>query len=561
MRHFARIITLALLVSACSAIVGDTPTETGKPGSGDMPQATSTTTRDCVRHTPGTNPVDTGSVAGDALVLSGEVFVCADDVVVADPSDLNGVAAGAQLASALEGPLLLPHPQLAAELGRLKPARIYVFGSPDLITPPDAEVIRPTVSEAVDMAATALGVSEQVRLPSTPDATTVIATIEAIDQSDHVVLPQTAPANSGTVATQPDIDPAALVAGLVRQSEASSVWLVDANQPVALLAAAAIGRASGTTVVAYDPGDIFGYPEVGDALSGHDPGSIRFLGHVPGASEWELSVLAKGVQVPGGGFTILPQDRPRRYVAFYGHPETTGLGVLGEQGPQATLDRMAPYLEAYAGDGRQVIPTFEIIASVASAKPTEDDDYSFEWPPSSFAEWISTAAENDAYVVLDLQPGREDFLTQAKQYEELLKLPYVGLALDPEWRLKPDQVHLKQTGQVQASEINTVVEWLADLVRDNALPQKLLLVQQFQTRMIVDRDTIEQRPELQMIIQMDGQGPIPTKDDTYAALTAGEENAFWQWGWKNFFDEDSPKTATPEYTMSKVPVPVFVSYQ
>lgn len=561
MRHFARTLTVALVISACSAIVGDTPTGTGKPGGGDMPQATSTTLRDCVRHTPGTNPVDTGTVAGDALVLSGEVFVCADDVVVADPSDLNSVAAAAQLASALEGPLLYPHPQLAAELGRLKPSRVYLFGSPEVITPPTADVVRPTVSEAVDLAAAALGVSEQRRLPSTPDASTVVDTIDAINSGDHVVLPQTDPSTSSTIAVVPDIDFAAVVAGLAVASSAPSVWLVDANQPTALLSAAATARASGTTVVAYDPSDIFGYPEVGDALSGRDPTSIRFLGHVPEGSAWEISVLAKGVQVPGGGFTVLPEERPRRYVAFYGHPETTGLGVLGEQGPQATLDRMAPYLDAYAADGRQVVPTFEIIASVASAQPTEDSDYSFEWPPASFDEWISTAAENGAYVVLDLQPGREDFLTQAKQYEELLKLPYVGLALDPEWRLMPDQVHLRQTGQVQASEINTVVEWLADLVRDNALPQKLLLVQQFQTRMIVDRETIEQRPELQMIIQMDGQGPISTKDDTYSVLTAGTEDAFWQWGWKNFFDEDSPKTATPEYTMSRDPVPVFVSYQ
>ena len=28
------------------------------------------------------------------------------------------------------------------------------------------------------------------------------------------------------------------------------------------------------------------------------------------------------------------------------------------------------------------------------------------------------------YVILDLQPGREDFATQAKQYEESLKLPF-----------------------------------------------------------------------------------------------------------------------------------------
>jgi hypothetical protein len=561
MRHSLRPVLIALIVSSCSFIVGETPVGTGPTPGSTGSQTTQTTVRDCVRHTPGSVPVNTGSVAGDALVLSGEVFVCADDVVISDESGLNQVSAAAQLAAALEGPLLLPHPQLAAELGRLKPKRVYVFGEVDVVVPPGADVIRPSITEAVGIAASALDISEQTRLPATPDSSTVVDTVNAIYDRDAVVLPQTDPSGSTTLPADPTIDPDPIVTGLAVPSDSDSVWLVDANEPLELIMAAANGRPGSTRVVAYDPTDVFGYPEVGTALSGKDQSSIRYLGAVPDASEWEIAVLAKGLQVPGGGFTILPEDQPRRYVAFYGHPETTGLGVLGEQGPQATLDRMAPYVEAYGGDGRQAIPTFEIIASVASATPTEDDDYSFEWPPESFEEWISTAAENDAYVVLDLQPGREDFLTQAKQYEELLKLPYVGLALDPEWRLKPDQVHLKQTGQVNASEINTVVEWLANLVRDNALPQKLLLVQQFQGRMIIDRDTIEQRPELQMVIQMDGQGPISTKDETYAVLTSGWEEDFWQWGWKNFFDEDSPKTATPEYTMDKNPTPVFVSYQ
>jgi hypothetical protein len=313
-------------------------------------------------------------------------------------------------------------------------------------------------------------------------------------------------------------------------------------------------------VVAYDPADLLGHPEVGTALAGRATESIRFVGTMPEADPWQLAVLIRGQQVPGGGFFILPEDQPRRYVAFYGHPVTTGLGVLGHQGPEETLARMEPLLAEYAADGYQVIPTFEMIASVASASATDDGDYSFEWPISTFEAWVKVAEENGMYIVLDLQPGREDFLTQAKQYEELLKLPFVGLALDPEWRIGPDQVHLVQTGQVSAAEVNTVVDWLADLVRDNGLPQKLILVQQFQSRMILDRETLKQRPELQMIIQMDGQGPIPTKDDTYGFLTEGTEDAHWRWGWKNFFEMD-PVTATPEYTIGKVPVPVFVSYQ
>ena len=558
---------IALTVSACSAIVGETPTET-------RPVATTTTAttapaptvttvageRACVRVTGSGAPLATGSVATDALALSGEIFVCADDVVVVGEGDLNQVATGSQLAAALGGPVLHPHPQLAAELGRLKPLRVHIIGGLEVQTPPEATVLRHTISDAVDEAKLALGLTSDFRLPSTPDASTIVETLGAISAQDRVVLPQTAPPTPDTTPVAPEVDPVQLVAGLARPTTADSVWLMDATHPVAILSAAGTGRAVDASVVAFDPANLLAYPQVGTALAGRPPESIRLVGTVTEVDAWQLAVLANGKQVPGGGFHVLPASRTRRYVAFYGHPETVGLGALGEQGPEATLERMKPFLTEYAADGYQVVPTFEMIASVASASATDDGDYSFEWPISTFEPWIQVAEANGMYVVLDLQPGREDFLTQAKQYEELLKLPYVGLALDPEWRIGPNQVHLVQTGQVTAAEVNTVVDWLADLVRVNGLPQKMLLVHQFQSRMIVDRETLKQRPELQMVIQMDGQGPTATKDDTYRFLTEGTEAAHWRWGWKNFFRMD-PETPTPAYTIAKVPTPVYVSYQ
>ncbi len=565
MKQLTRSFLVALVLCSCSSIVGETPTQTNEtlPVTSTLPPSTTTTDpaeRRCVHNTAGTAPVATGSVAGDALSLSGELFRCAVDVVVVGESDLNEVATAAQLAAALGGPLLHPHPQLAAELGRLKPVRVHLVGDVETITPPDAAVLRPTPGEAAEMARDALRVSEEVRLPAIPDASTVVETILALTGRARVVLPQTEASVSTTAPEPPAVDPVALIAGLAVPAGTEFVWLVDATRPVAALSAAATGRAIGAAVVAYDPADILAHPEIGTALAGRPPTAIRFVGSEPTASEWEMATLARGQQLPGGGFRVFPPDQPRRYVAFYGHPATTGLGALGEQGPQETLERMAPLLTEYAADGSQVIPTFEIIASVASAVPT-DGDYSEEWPPSAFAEWIQVAQEQGVYVVLDLQSGREDFLSQAKQYEELLLLPFVGLALDPEWRLRDDQVHLNQVGQVDAAEVNTVVEWLGDLVRDNGLPQKMLLVHQFQSRMIVDRETLQQRPELQMVIQMDGQGPIPTKEETYRFLTLDQEDAHWRWGWKNFFDEDSPETASPAFTIDREPVPVFVSYQ
>jgi hypothetical protein len=208
-----------------------------------------------------------------------------------------------------------------------------------------------------------------------------------------------------------------------------------------------------------------------------------------------------------------------------------------------------------------VVPTFEIIASVASGGPTDDNDHSFEWPPDTFDPWIEFAAATDMYVVFDLQSGQDDFLSQAVQYEELLKLPFVGLALDPEWRLSPGQAHLEQVGSVDAAEVNEVITWLADLVRDNGLPQKMMIVHQFRTSMIRNRQDLIERPEIQLIVQMDGDGSEAQKDATWRQLLAGVDDVHWAWGWKNFFDEDEPGPPSPDSTMNKVPTPVYVSYQ
>ena len=558
MKNFARTVFLALIIAACNTMVGDTPTSAVSTPTVTLATPT-TLSRECARVAEGNDPVASGSVPRDAIHLAGELFACADDVVVVGVGDVNEVAAAAQLAAALGGPLLHPHPQLAAELRRLKPQRVHVVGAPEANPPQSAELLRHTIRDAVDFAREALGVSEEVRLPAVPDASTIVETVGAIIDRDRVVVPQTLP-SATQPSPSPNFDEPAIISGLAVSTDAESVWLIDAANPVEILMASANGRTIGASAVAYDSTDVLGYPEVGDALAGRPTGAIRFVGTVPNADEWEFQVLLSGLQVPGGGFHILSEDMPRRYVAFYGHPETTALGVLGEQDPEATLDRMQPFLDAYAGDGRVTIPTFEMLASVASAAIT-DGDYSYEWPIETFDEWVRIAEENETYIVLDLQPGRDDFLTQARQYEELLKLPFVGLALDPEWRLKPNQVHLKQVGRVEATEVNLVVDWLADLVRDNGLPQKMLIVHQFRLLMIQDRETLKRRPEVQMIIQMDGDGTGSQKDDTYRVLTQGTEGVHWSWGWKNFFDEDEPGPPTPASTMEKIPTPVYVSYQ
>jgi hypothetical protein len=262
-------------------------------------------------------------------------------------------------------------------------------------------------------------------------------------------------------------------------------------------------------------------------------------------------------QLPGGGHVLFPG---RRLVAIYGHPGDANLGVLGEQPVDAAVQRAGDVAAAYHGLGPEiVIPTFEIITTVASSESGADGNYSMESTLAHIRPWVDAAAAAGMYVVLDLQPGYTDFLTQAMRYEELLAQPHVGLALDPEWRLGPGQLHIEDIGQVSADEVNGVAAWLAELTRRHHLPQKLLVLHQFRLDMLPDRARISVDPEVALVVQMDGLGHQDTKLETWQAITTGNPAGMY-FGWKNFYDEDSP-VRTPAETVALVPSPVYISYQ
>ena len=352
------------------------------------------------------------------------------------------------------------------------------------------------------------------------------------------------------------VNPAAVLPH--REVPHQRVWIVGGTEQAAVLGA--IGRQVHAAVVLVAAGeDLRALPEA-ERETLRDAALVELHADLGPDAAWQLEVIRRGDELPGGGLLMFEPARARRLVAMYGHPSTSQLGVLGEQDPAEGMARLASIAQGYDADGSDVVLAFEIIATVASAGAGRDGDYSNETALDDIRPWIEAAAANDMYVVLDLQSGRTDFLTQAKHYEEFLRLPHVGLALDPEWRLGPGEVHLQQIGTVDAAEINQVVRWLAGLVRAEALPQKLLILHQFRFSMITNRELVETPAELAVMVHMDGQGPIATKFSTWKALTGEPDAHRFYWGWKNFYDEDFP-TPTAEQVLAQTPSPLFVSYQ
>lgn len=341
-------------------------------------------------------------------------------------------------------------------------------------------------------------------------------------------------------------------------ADTAHVWLATGRALPDSLAAGPAIAATGGVLLLVDGRDPWSTRVTGDLLRDWRPGRVTVLGGPQAISEtvqWQVPVMIDGPVLPRGGATLFPQHR---LVALYGHHSSPSLGVLGEQRPEDAVARLEPIASAFDTDGRVPLPTFELIVSLATSGPGPDGDYSAPSSREQIQPWLDAARANGVYLLLDLQPGRTDFLTEAQRYEDLLREPDVGLALDPEWRLGPDQVHLEQVGSVDAKEVNRVSAWLADIVREEGLPQKLFVVHQFQLRMVSNRDQLRVRPELATVIQMDGQGSRAAKLDTYRAVTRGAGP--WYHGFKLFYDED-PDLFQPADVLGLSPVPAFVSYQ
>jgi hypothetical protein len=492
-----------------------------------------------------TAPSGPVALAADPLAASGLLFAAAPLVVVvedvpesillaAQVSIAWGVPLLVESADAADGPSATASAEptasspLAAELDRLGTTRVVTIG----------QVCEPSGIETVPASADSAAIEE---------ATGVA--VGSLDASGLAAFSPGTPAEPPFGSLPVRADPLSGVSALARQSD---------------VAALATARAAGVavTLVADDVTDLLASGAAVTAIADSGASCTLLLGSALAAQtapEWSVRAAASGWQLPGGGQRLFGGHL---YVAIYGTPGAPVLGVLGEQGLEATIARAEAVAEPYRSlTDLQVVPSLEIITTVAAGSAGGDGDYSNELDPEGIRPYIDAAAAAGMYVVLDLQPGRSDFLTQAKAYEELLRLPNVGLALDPEWRLAPDQVPLAQIGRVEASEVDSVSTWLADLVQSEGLPPKMFVLHQFRLSMLQDRDSIRRdRPELEFLIHVDGQGSQPDKQATWAALHEGAPEGV-AWGWKNFYDEDQPML-TPAETMAEVaPLPDLVTYQ
>jgi hypothetical protein len=260
-------------------------------------------------------------------------------------------------------------------------------------------------------------------------------------------------------------------------------------------------------------------------------------------------------QLPRGGRRILPRYR---VVAFYGAPQAPGLGTLGVGSPDAMARRLTRQARAYAAAGRPVMPAFELIATVVQAAPGADGRYRFRQPHAVIRRYLRAARRARALLVLDIQPGRADFMDEVRALREFLVEPDVGVALDPEWSMGPGQVPGQVIGSTSAAVVNRVSADLARIVRARRLPEKLLIVHQFTPGMIRGKAALRRRPGVALVVNADGFGSPAAKISKYRFLTSQGPRVFN--GFKLFYEEDTD-LMSPREVLRLRPRPDVVVYE
>lgn len=245
-------------------------------------------------------------------------------------------------------------------------------------------------------------------------------------------------------------------------------------------------------------------------------------------------------------------------VAYYGTAGTGSLGVLGSQSiPNVTTRLRAAAAPFAAASGEKVQIVYELIATMADSRPEEGDTYSHDIPRADVQAYLRAAHRNHALLVLDLQPGRSDFLTVAKRYAWALRRPDVGIALDPEWRMHGDEVPGEVFGSVSAAEVNETARYVAGIARRNRLPQKLFLIHQFVPDSVTDIAKVKPVRGLAMVQHIDGWGVRADKLATYHSVARPRQFTI---GFKLFYRDDVDMF-TPAALLKAVPAVRFVSYQ
>ncbi|WP_121810438.1 hypothetical protein [Mucilaginibacter kameinonensis] len=259
---------------------------------------------------------------------------------------------------------------------------------------------------------------------------------------------------------------------------------------------------------------------------------------------------------------ILPFNR---IVAFYGNLYSKNMGVLGQYPRKTMLNKLKEEVKNWekADTATNVVPALHYICVTAQADAGRNGLHNLRMPFSQIDTVISWAKSINALVFLDIQVGFSTVQTELPLLEKYMKMPNVHLGIDPEFSMKEGSVPGKRIGTFDADDINYVTGYLAKVVKKNDLPPKMFVIHRFTKRMVTNYKDIKLRPEVQVVMDMDGWGGPELKKGTYKYFISEEPVQFtgFKLFYKNDLKNEPHRMLTPKEILSLKPAPIYIQYQ
>ncbi len=266
--------------------------------------------------------------------------------------------------------------------------------------------------------------------------------------------------------------------------------------------------------------------------------------------------------------TIYPNDGAilpfHRIIAYYGNFYSKNMGILGEYPEDEVLARLQKEVDAWTLEDPETpaIAAIHYIAVTAQGSAGFDGKYRARMQFDQIDKAIRMAKKIHGIVFIDIQVALSDVQTEIPLLEKYLKIPEVHLAIDPEFSMKTGARPGTIIGTMDAKDINFAIGYLSNIVKENDLPPKILIVHRFTEAMLTNSEKIKITPEVQVVINMDGWGTPTKKLGTYQYVIYQEPVQFT--GFKLFYKNDT-KTGTalmtPEDLLKITPKPIYIQYQ
>ncbi|MBW8172299.1 hypothetical protein K0651_04445 [Ornithinimicrobium sp. Arc0846-15] len=280
---------------------------------------------------------------------------------------------------------------------------------------------------------------------------------------------------------------------------------------------------------------------------------------VAGQDDAEVSTEApEPAELPRGGREIFPDYR---LFGYSGAPGSEALGRLGIGDLDERVVEMEERGQEFAG-GREQLPTLELIATIVH--PVAGDDGMFRTRVSDeiVQDYLDAARRHDGILLLNIQPGRGDFIDEVKYWEEFLVEPDVGVALDPEWAIEEGQIPGQVYGRTTGAELDEVAVYLEDLVAENDLPEKVMVYHQVHVGVVENEDDLKEHDGVVLIKSVDGIGDAQSKIDTYNVVNENKPPHVYA-GFKLFYEEDAEygPIMTGTEVLGLTPEPEYILFE